>query len=83
MVSITAFVREAYRLLNDAAWQAYGHDRMIYFNLILAEFLKQLGQRWPDSRKIPPTLTVNGITSAAQALFEKTRQKKERSKSRK
>jgi len=83
VVVITAFVHDAYRRLYDAAWQAYDQNRIIYFNLILAKFLKELGQRWPHSRQIPATMTVAEITSTARALFEKTRQKKERSKSRK
>src|SRR5712691_8841622 len=62
VVVITAFVHDAYRRLYDAAWQAYDQNRIIYFNLILAKFLKELGQRWPDSRQIPATMTVAEIT---------------------
>ena len=77
VVAIESVVAAAYRQLCDAAWQAYREDKIIYFYYLLREFLKELENRWKDSRKLPDSSDVARLFAEFAALMEQTRSEKE------
>lgn len=66
----------AYARLNDAAVQAYRSNRIIYFQYMLREFLKELSTHWPESNELAPTMVAAAIQAQSKARFEKERQQK-------
>ncbi len=73
---------QTYRF-HRAARQAYRSDKIIYFNYLMREFLKELDKHWPDSRELRHSMDVAEIAAESVKLFEKTAQERRRSKSRK
>ena len=73
VVAIESVVAAAYRRLCDSAWQAYREDKINYFYYLLREFLKELENRWKDSRKLPDSSDVARLFAEFAALMEQTR----------
>jgi hypothetical protein len=73
VVAIEGVVAAAYRQMCDAAWQAYRTDKIVYFHFIVRELLKELGNHWKDSRKLPDSSDVAQLFAEFAALMEQAR----------
>jgi DNA-binding XRE family transcriptional regulator len=76
VVTIAGVVSAAYRRLCDAAWQAYREDKIVYFYYLVLEFLRELENRWKDSRKLPDSADVGQLRDHFAGLMEQTRTEK-------
>jgi len=76
VVAIEGMVAAAYRRLCDASWQAYRTGKIVYYNYLVREFLKDLQNHWKESRKMPQSSKVSELYAAFHSLMEKTRKEK-------